>query len=295
MPIYRGRFAPTPSGPLHLGSLTTALGSFLAARAAGGRWFLRIDDLDRERVVPGAESAILHQLEAHGMHWDEAPRRQSEQLESYEEALHQLQDQGRLYACRCTRAQLAKLSLLGPDGGVYAGTCRKLKLPMTHAALRIAVPEQTLVIEDVAAGPILRRLVPDVGDFIVRRRDGQIAYQLACAVDEGAQGITEVVRGADLLGSSFRQVHLMRCLGLPVPGYHHLPLVMDPLGRKLSKQNHAAPLQSERAADNLAWALKFLGQQLPEPIRRAAQPELLEHAIRHWRPPSFLNAVQQLT
>ncbi|MGQ0618781.1 MAG: tRNA glutamyl-Q(34) synthetase GluQRS [Panacagrimonas sp.] len=296
MPIYRGRFAPTPSGPLHRGSLVTALGSYLAARNANGRWLLRIDDLDGARIEPAAESTILRQLEAHGLHWDEAPRRQSGHVQAYEAALQRLLDQGRLYRCRCSRADLALQSLPGPDEAVYAGTCRDLGVPIGDVtALRMRVPDVRLIIEDAAAGPISRSLRSDVGDFILRRRDGQIAYQLACAVDEQAQGVTDVVRGADLLGSSFRQAHVMQSLGLPVPLYHHLPLVLDADGRKLSKQNHAPPLLTDQTSDNLAWALKFLRQSLPSPLARERPSLILDHAIRHWRPPSFATATQQFT
>lgn len=292
---YTGRFAPTPSGPLHRGSLVTALGSYLAARAAGGRWLLRIDDLDHARVDPTAEARILSQLEAHSLQWDGAPRRQSEHVDSYREGLRHLLDQNLIYACRCTRAELAMRSLPGADEMVYAATCRDLALPMDRSALRLRVPDQTLTLIVAGVGSMERKLSSDIGDFIVRRRDGQIAYQLACAIDEAAQGITEVVRGSDLIGSSFRQVHLMRCLHLPAPNYRHLPLVLDRDGRKLSKQNHAEALSSNDASANLAWALKFLGQSLPAQLEHELPAVILDHAWRHWRPPNLAAAPQQIT
>lgn len=280
MSLTIGRFAPTPSGPLHLGSLLTALGSWLSARAAGGRWLLRIDDLDRPRVQPGAESTILRQLEAHGLCWDGAIWRQSEHLDDYAAALEQLRAQGRLYACTCTRAQLQQAA----DGeeAVYPGTCRDARHEQVGAALRFAVSSGELVVDDAGRGRLARRLERDVGDFVVLRRDGQFAYQLACAVDEAAQGISEVVRGADLIGSTFRQVHLMQALGLPVPRYRHLPLVVDTDKRKLSKQNEAAPLDPARAAQNLRVALRLLGQ--PECTAESDPGSILQAAVRAWAP-----------
>lgn len=276
-----GRFAPTPSGPLHLGSLVTALGSWLSARAGGGRWHLRIDDLDRPRVQRGAESLILRQLEAHGLHWDGAIRRQSEHLDAYLAALARLRDDGLLYACTCTRATLAQGADVDGDERVYAGTCRESGHPWPGAALRLRVPALTLAFDDAGRGHMQRDLRRDVGDFIVRRRDGQIAYQLACAVDEAAQGITDVVRGADLIGSTFRQLCVMRMLGLASPRYRHLPLLVDPLGRKLSKQNAATALDTARAADNLRSALEILGQPCPA---GAGIREILDAALQQWIP-----------
>lgn len=286
-----GRFAPTPSGPLHMGSLVTAVGSFLAARTAGGRWVIRVDDLDSARNQADAETTILRQLEAHGLEWDGTIRRQSDHLPEYLAALTGLRRQGRLYACRCTRIELARMSLPGPDELVYSGVCRDRNLGESGAALRIRVPPELLRLDDIARGPIVRVLDRDVGDFVLRRRDGQIAYQLACAVDEAAQGITEVVRGADLLGSSFRQIHLMHCLGLPVPSYRHLPLVLDSAGRKLSKQNHAQALDLQRPAANLVWALAFLGQPVPAVLQQGSAHEILAYASIHWSPA----AAQQIT
>lgn len=283
---YRGRFAPTPSGPLHLGSLLTAVASYLQARSRRGTWLLRIDDLDRSRLVAGAEARILAQLESHGLLWDEAPRRQSEHVDEYEHALRRLEQAGLVFGCRCTRADLARNSLPAPDGSLYNGHCRLLGLPIEGQAARLRMPAESLTFTDAALGPQTRRLDLDVGDFVLRRRDGVIAYQLACAVDEHAQGITEVVRGADLLSSTFMQVHLMHCLRLRVPAYRHLPVLVDigPDGmeRKLSKQNHALAITEDEAAPNLHRCLQLLGQRPPPALVRAAPAEILEWALGHW-------------
>lgn len=274
MPPYVGRFAPTPSGALHLGSLVAALGSWLDARAAQGRWMLRIDDLDRPRVMPGAEDEILRQLESHGLWWDGPIRRQSEHVPEYLAALDRLRREAILYACRCTRAELARLSLAGevPDEGevAYPGTCRDAQWPDIDAALRVRIDGAEIA--DVG------------GDFVVRRRDGQIGYQVACAIDEHALGITDVVRGADLVESGRRQRWILRKLGLTVPRYRHLPLVLTASGRKLSKSTQAAALRPDRASANLRLALLMLGQDVPGEDLAPDIPSLLNLAASRWAP-----------
>lgn len=282
---YRGRFAPTPSGPLHLGSLLTALASWLQARSQGGTWLLRIDDLDRPRCIPGMDTEILRQLDTHGLHWDEAPRYQSEHQAEYRAALERLIALGEVYACTCTRAKLEQSALPGPDGPVYDGHCRSRSVHCSERhALRLRVPQHILAVEDGWQGPQQRDLALEVGDFILRRSDGCIGYQLACAVDEHAQGITEVVRGADLMGSTFRQCLLMLRLGWTLPSYRHGPVLLDSEGRKLSKQNHAPPLQTATASENLLACLQRLGQQPPTALRGETPIAVLEWARRHWRP-----------
>lgn len=265
---YVGRFAPTPSGPLHFGSLVAALGSFLDARAAGGRWRLRIDDLDRPRVQPGAEAQILRQLEAYGLHWDDGVYRQSEHVDAYTAALDALRREGAIYACHCTRADLQRLraDTATGDEPPYDGRCRNLHLPEEGAALRLR-----------ATGPL--------DDFVVRRRDGQYGYQLACAVDEIALGITDVVRGADLETSTRRQRHLLLRLGATPPRYAHLPLVFGTDGRKLSKQNHAPAIDARDPIGDLRRALAVLGQALPDVQEAPDTASLLARAIDHWRLP----------
>ncbi len=282
-PRYRGRFAPTPSGPLHLGSLLTALASFLEARRQAGSWLLRIDDLDTTRVDAASETRILKQLEAHGLFWDEAPRRQSEHRDEYADALNSLDRRELVYACECTRAVLAQNSLPGPDGAVYNGACRQRKLAPDGRSLRLRMPDQSLQFVDASQGAQSRRLDIDLGDFVVRRRDGIFGYQLACAVDEHAQRITEVVRGADLLSSTFFQIHLMHQLRLQVPHYRHLPVWASPGDRKRSKRNHARAIEESSAAGNLHLCLELLGQTPAPALRRAQVPELIAWAQAHWR------------
>lgn len=292
-PEYRGRFAPTPSGPLHLGSLLTALASWLRARQAGGRWLLRIDDLDRARCPPGASAAILRQLEAHGLHWDETPRLQSAHGAEYATALERLQAQGRVYSCDCTRARLAAESRSGPDGPVYGGRCRAAPAGSSSAALRWRIASGSVELQDPVQGRLWRDADREIGDFVLRRSDGVIGYQLACVVDEQAQGITEVVRGADLIGSSLRQTLLLRALGAPVPAYLHLPVLVEADGRKLSKQNGAKALDERNVGDNLRRCLRALGSAPPAELGRAPAPELLAWALREWRLAQVPAALQQ--
>ena len=280
--VYRGRFAPTPSGPLHLGSLTAALASFLRARRAGGQWLLRIDDLDHERCRLEFADEIQRQLEVHGLHWDEAPRRQSQHVAAYESAYQQLRGLGLLYPCSCTRARLARESRSGPDGPVYSGICRNNAATGERLAWRLRVAPGTVALDDPWQGRLSRDLEREVGDFIVRRADGSVGYQLACVVDEAEMAITEVVRGADLIGSSLRQLHLQRLLNLRTPAYRHLPVLKDAAGRKLSKQNHAPAIDSRRAAENLREALRCLGQSVPAELAGSGAAEALAWALEHW-------------
>ena len=279
---YRGRFAPTPSGPLHFGSLLTALASYLDARQAGGVWLLRIDDLDAPRCVPGATETILEQLQQHGLLWDETPYYQSEQQRTYESALDSLRTRGLLYACRCTRRILRQTALPGPDAPVYPGTCRDAQVGDEPSALRLRLAEHVEEMNDRWQGLVRRDLQTQVGDFVVRRVDGQIAYQLACAIDESQQRISHVVRGADLLSSSFAQRTVARSLNLETPEYGHLPVLVDANGKKLSKQHHAPPIDGARAAENLRRVLRHLGQAQPPP--GASVNRIIESAISLWNP-----------
>jgi glutamyl-Q tRNA(Asp) synthetase len=277
---YRGRFAPTPSGPLHLGSLVTAVAGWLQARRAAGAWLLRIDDLDRARCPRGADAEILRQLEAHGLTWDETPRYQAAHVAEYRAALERLGARGSLYRCACTRATLKATALAGADGPVYAGTCRSRS--SGRGSQRLRTGTGPLCIEDGWLGRQCRDLERDVGDIVVQRADGQVAYQLASVVDEQAQRITEVVRGLDLLGSTFQQRWIQSVLGLPPPACRHLPVLVDEHGRKLSKQNHAPAVDAARPGENLWLTLALLGQAPPAPLRRAAVAEVLGWGLAHW-------------
>lgn len=254
-PSYRGRFAPSPSGPLHDGSLLAAMASYLDARAHHGQWLLRIEDIDTPRVVQGADTVIQQQLQALGMHWDEAPVWQSQRLSLYEAAFARLQQAGLIYGCACTRRMLT--------GGPYPGTCRHGLPPGQRArAWRLRVPEGEASTEsfvDRWFGPQTQNVAREVGDFILRRADGLWAYQFVVVVDDGLQGITDVVRGADLLDSTARQRLLARMLGFTPPRVMHVPLLYDSEGRKLSKQNHAPALDLNQPLQTLQRAWQGLG------------------------------------
>jgi glutamyl-Q tRNA(Asp) synthetase len=266
-----------------MGSLFTALASYLQARAQRGRWLIRMDDLDTPRNVAGADSVILRQLEAHGLEWDEAPRYQTLHIAEYRDALDVLQQQGLLYPCTCTRAELALTAIAGPDGPVYAGTCRGKIAGSEKHSLRLRVAVESLSFVDLLLGHKTRNLPREIGDFVVQRSDGILGYQLACAVDEAGQGITEVIRGSDLLDSTFRQLYVQSLLKLPHAHYGHLPLLVWPNGKKLSKQNHADPIDASSAPSNLLKCLIVLGQNPPEALAGGPPGELLDWAVKHWQ------------
>ena len=278
-----GRFAPSPTGPLHFGSLIAALASFLDARAQHGRWLVRIEDLDRPRAIPGMADAHLRTLERFGLHWDGAVRYQSQDTERYTAALARLEAAGWLYACTCTRAAVAQVGLAGPEGYRYPGTCRtRSEPPAGPVAWRVRVDPRPIAWHDIVQGPQCHALDALCGDFVLRRADGIIAYQLAVVVDDAAQGISRVVRGADLLTSTPRQIHLQRLLDLPTPSYLHVPLALDRHGEKLSKRLGAAAVAEGPPAVLLSMALEFLGQSLPPQADRLEPDVLLDWAIRHW-------------
>ncbi len=278
-----GRFAPSPTGPLHLGSLVAALGSFLDARAQGGRWRLRMEDLDPGRSRARMADHILHTLEAFGLHWDGPVLYQSRREEAYAEAVARLRELGRVYACACTRKQIRERGRPGLEGTVYPGTCR-LRPPSPEAAcsLRLDCRGVRISFHDLIRGRVHQHLEREIGDFVIRRADGPYAYQLAVVVDDAWQGVTRVVRGADLLASTPRQIYLQSLLGLPTPEYAHLPLVRDPQGHKLSKQQGARALDPDAPIPALLAALAFLGQPRP-PAPPESVEALLEFAVAHWR------------
>ncbi len=281
---YRGRFAPSPTGPLHLGSLVAAVGSWAEARARAGEWLVRMEDLDPPREVPGAAAAILGTLEALGLDWDGAVMYQSTRTEAYYAALDELQRKDALFPCACTRKEVADSAIAALDGAlVYPGTCRRGLPPGRPArATRARVGAAVVDFDDGLQGRVRQDLAREVGDFVVVRADGLFAYQLAVVVDDAAQGVTDVVRGADLLDSTPRQLFLQRLLGLPTPRYLHLPVAIDGRGEKLSKQTLAAPIDGSRPAAALAAALRFLGQSPPAGLERASGRTVLEWAAAHW-------------
>jgi glutamyl-Q tRNA(Asp) synthetase len=285
MARYRGRFAPSPTGPLHFGSLVAAAGSYLDARSRGGAWLVRIDDLDPPRVVPGAADEILRTLAACGMDWDEAVVCQSARHEAYRHAVERLQQDGLVYPCSCSRREIADSALPGLEGFVYPGTCRagiREGRAAPHA-LRVRTDGARIVFDDEVQGRVVQDLERDSGDFVLRRADGVYAYQLAAAVDDAGQGITHVVRGADLLASTPRQIHLQRLLGLPTPHYAHLPVAVNAQGEKLSKQTHAAPVERAGVLPALSAALAFLGHPPPADVAAAGVRGLWRWAIGSWK------------
>lgn len=280
-----GRFAPSPTGPLHFGSLVTAVGSFCLARQAGGRWLLRIEDLDTPRVVPGAAEEIMRTLEALGLEWDGEVIWQSRRAAAYEAALARLRERGLVFACGCSRQEiLASAPHPGEEGPVYPGTCRPgLAAGRRPRALRIRVPDEVVCFADGLYGPQQQCLASAVGDFVLRRADGLFAYQLAVVVDDAESGVNQVVRGADLLASTPRQIYLHTCLGSPLPRYVHLPLVLAADGEKLSKRHGAIAEGSAPERGALLWrALHFLGQGVPDGLQTATPREILSWGVAHF-------------
>jgi glutamyl-Q tRNA(Asp) synthetase len=273
---YVGRFAPSPTGPLHFGSLVAALASWLDCRKAGGRWLLRMEDLDRPRVKSGAGDAILRQLDAFGLTWDGPVIYQSARLERYRDALRKLESH--TYPCACTRKELEDSALAIDGSRIYPGTCRTGLPPgKSLRAVRLRSTAEPIRFADRVQGAIEQSVAHDVGDFVLLRADGAIAYQLAVVVDDAAQGVTDVVRGADLLDSTARQIYLQRLLGVATPRYLHVPVATNAAGEKLSKQTRAP----DALPGDIPRALEFLG--LPAPADVAGE-EYLEWAVRHWDP-----------
>ncbi|MCU7904943.1 MAG: tRNA glutamyl-Q(34) synthetase GluQRS [Candidatus Thiodiazotropha sp. (ex Epidulcina cf. delphinae)] len=278
----RGRFAPSPTGPLHFGSLVAALGSYLDARRRGGEWLVRMEDLDRTREVGGSAALILHTLEGFGFRWDDEVLYQSRRTDAYDAAVDELTGARLAYPCGCSRKAIGKEAETGVEGPIYPGACRKRPADagLTHS-IRVLTDERVIKVSDAIQGPVKQNLAREIGDFVIRRADGFHAYQLAVVVDDAWQGITHIVRGADLLNSTPRQCYLQQRLGLPRPGYAHLPLAVDGRGRKLSKQHRDAPVDPGRPLDALLQALAFLHQPLP-PERPANLDEFWQWSIAHW-------------
>ncbi|ROR94106.1 tRNA glutamyl-Q(34) synthetase GluQRS [Raoultella terrigena] len=275
---YTGRFAPSPSGELHFGSLIAALGSYLQARAKNGIWHVRIEDIDPPREVPGAADTILRQLERYGLHWDGDVLWQSQRHEAYREHLAWLHEQGLCYYCTCTRARIHAV------GGIYDGHCRDLRLPAQDAALRIRQTRPVLEFYDQLRGTLVADELLAREDFIIHRRDGLFAYNLAVVVDDRFQGVSEIVRGADLIEPTVRQISLYQHFGWQAPDYLHLPLALNAEGNKLSKQNHAPALPEGDPRPEIIRALMFLNQDVEQEWRALSIDDLLKQAVVNWKP-----------
>jgi glutamyl-Q tRNA(Asp) synthetase len=273
---YIGRFAPSPTGPLHFGSLYTALASFLQARSQQGLWLLRIDDLDTPRNIKGSTDSILKTLDAFGLHWDGSVAYQSQYLDDYHESLDQLVKDKLIYPCICSRKTLT---------AIYSGVCRdKQTLPQSPYSLRIKTDDRIISFNDGLQGLISHNLAEQHGDFILKRKDQIIAYQFAVVIDDDRQHINHVVRGYDLLDSTPRQIYLQQTLGLATPDYMHVPVIIDEHGYKLSKQTLATAVDVKKPHAVIFELLTLLKQNPPGELQHAPSTELLGWAIEHWNP-----------
>lgn len=282
--MYTGRFAPSPTGLLHIGSLLTAVASYADARSNGGKWLIRMEDLDPPREMPGAASHILHTLEAFGFEWDGEVAYQSRRYALYEETLCRLKTAGLVYPCHCSRKDWQAGARRGADGFVYNGRCRhpgQRPAPQgKQPAWRIRVPDRVIGFSDGIVGGYAQNLARDIGDFVLLRADGYWAYQLAVVADDAEQGVTHIVRGQDLLVSTPRQIYLQQCLGVPTPQYAHLPLLTNAQGQKWSKQTLAPALDLNRREQLLRQVFRYLN--LPEAPETDRPAELLDWAVTHW-------------
>jgi glutamyl-Q tRNA(Asp) synthetase len=283
-----GRFAPSPSGPLHFGSLLAALASYLEAKTKQGKWLVRMEDLDKPREVEGAASQILHTLEQFGFEWDGEVIYQSQRSELYQDALTQLQKKSLIYQCKCSRKEITDAYGHQPlhqgiDGLIYPGTCRHLNITKMPFSSRIKVSDHPISFNDAIQGAITQNLATQLGDFVLKRTDGLFAYQLAVVADDQAQGITQVVRGADLLDSTPRQIYLQQQLNYPIPTYAHIPVASNVAGEKLSKQTLAPAINAKEAPSLLVKALDFLGQTPPAELASYSHTEILSWAKAHWQ------------
>lgn len=283
---YRGRFAPTPSGPLHFGSLTTAVGSYLQAKSQNGQWRIRIDDLDPPRVVKGAADTILKCLEIYGLNWDGPVLYQSSRHDAYQAALDELNKIGMIYPCACSRKDIKDtLAANRKTSLVYPGTCRNgLKQGQQAETWRVKTDNSVIEFEDLFLGTSSQHVQKKVGDFLVKRVGDYYAYHLAVVVDDAYQGYTEIIRGYDLLESAHRQIFLQKLLNIIPPAYGHLPLVLNDQGKKMSKQNLTEKsIINSDPVPTLCAALRVLGQPLPEGILESDIDSFWEWAIKNWR------------
>ena len=283
--MYIGRFAPSPTGLLHIGSLLTAVASYADARVHQGKWLVRIEDLDPPREMPGAAADILRTLEAFGFEWDGEIAYQNRRYDLYQDTLNRLKAAGLVYPCYCSRKDWQAVATAGADGFVYNGRCRvPAQRPEANGktpAWRIAVPDRTIGFQDEIVGYYAQNLARDIGDFVLLRADGYWAYQLAVVADDADQGITHIVRGQDLLVSTPRQIYLQQCLGVPTPAYAHLPLLTNNQGQKWSKQTLAPALDLNQKEQLLRQVLTYLN--LPDAPTVNRPQELLDWAVVHWQ------------
>ncbi|MBI5042211.1 MAG: tRNA glutamyl-Q(34) synthetase GluQRS [Gammaproteobacteria bacterium] len=293
--MYIGRFAPSPTGPLHIGSLITAVASFLDARSHGGRWQVRIEDVDTPREQPGAADSILRALEDFALYWDGPVLYQNQRLEAYREAIERLRVADHTFACACTRREIADSALPGQEGPIYPGTCRNgFQNGQPARALRVRVDSAPIGFTDRLHGCFEQDLAGEVGDFVIVRADGLMAYQLAVVVDDAAQGITHVVRGSDLLFSTPRQILLQQLLGYATPSYLHVPVAVDATGEKLSKQTYAPGIETRNLGHLACVVLDFLGQNIPPEAEHLPLEQLWTQAARQWNPQRLPQLRQRL-
>jgi glutamyl-Q tRNA(Asp) synthetase len=295
-PAYRGRFAPSPTGPLHFGSLVAAVASYLQARVNHGEWLVRIEDIDPHREVAGATDAILRALDAHGFEYP-APLRQSACLESYAAIIDKLLESGLAYHCSCSRKTILSTANTGRAGAIYPGTCRHASADDNRRAVsvRIKTTDEATSFTDTLQGPQICHLEREIGDFLIRRGDGLVAYQLAVVVDDSRQNITEVVRGTDLLESTFMQIWLQRQLNLPTPLYMHIPVAIGQDRKKLSKQTGASEIESINSVRNIHQAFVFLGLNPDSNLSKATLDELWAWGQQNWRPQLLANLLARPT
>lgn len=299
---YIGRFAPSPTGPLHFGSLIAAVASYCDAKSNDGQWLVRMEDLDKPREIKGAADTILHQLESFGFEWhgeDYSTKTmyQSQRTALYENALATLKQNGHIYPCTCSRKEIAdSATSSGIEGAIYPKTCFKKWLQTSASEIntstsRMDIGSQRIHVEDAIKidffdaiqGQVSQHLATDIGDFILKRADGLFAYQLAVVVDDTEQGISHIVRGADLLASTPRQIYLQQLLGLPTPNYAHVPVAVNAAGEKLSKQTLAKAIDTKFAASLLVESLQFLGQNTPADLVQNALADIWQWAIKNWQ------------
>jgi len=280
---YRGRFAPSPTGALHFGSLVAAIGSYLDARKNNGAWLVRMEDIDPPREVAGAADDILKTLELFGFEWDEPVMYQSRRHDIYNDAIESLSEKEFVYACTCSRKEISSAGKPGLEGTIYPGTCRYAgnKFNKEHA-VRVITPKLRLTFEDRLQGLKTCNLHDEIGDFVLRRRDGLFAYQLAVVVDDAEQNITDIVRGSDLLLSTFRQIHLQSMLGIDRVDYCHLPIAVNEKGEKLSKQTSAPPLDKKNPVSELVRAMMFLGYKVPKAVSKGDLDQFWTWALKTW-------------